>query len=78
VGEGVSASADEVRSASVDVASSLSETSVAPGAVIVARVFEDGLLDEESELRGKELSLLVVWFPGEICVLSVAIDEKSS
>jgi hypothetical protein len=78
VGEGVSASADEVRSASVDVASSLSETSVVPGAVIVARVFEDGLLDEESELCGVELSLLEVWFPGESCVLSVAIDEKSS
>jgi hypothetical protein len=78
VGEGASASTDEVSSASVNVASSLSETSVAPGASAVARVFKEGLLDEEPELCGEELLLLVVWLPGESCVLSVAIDEESS
>jgi len=80
VGEGISESTDEVRSASAEVACSLSETSVVPGAVIVARAFEEDLLDEEPELCGEELSLLVVWFPGEVRVLSVAVatDEKLS
>jgi len=76
VGEGVSTSADEVRSVSVNLASSLSETSVVPGAVINARVSEEGISDEEPEICREGLSLLVVWFPGEGCDLSVAIDVK--